>query len=151
MLNKELAELHGKGIKLCHLGRLDKLPDSLQATMKNAMELTKDNTAMTLNLAVNYGGRSEIIDAVRRLIAEGVPAENINEELFRNYLYTAGMPDVDLLIRTSGELRTSNFLTWQTAYTEFYFTDTLWPDFNEKELEKALLSYSQRQRRFGGP
>ena len=105
---------------------------------------------MTLSLAVNYGGRSEILDAVRRLITDGISPQNIDEKLFSSYLYTNGLPDVDLLIRTGGELRISNFLTWQTVYTEFYFPNVLWPDFDEKEVDKALLSYSQRQRRFGG-
>ncbi len=105
---------------------------------------------MTLGFAFNYGGRTEILDAVRHIIAEGIPPQNIDEKLFNNYLYTADLPDVDLLIRTGGELRISNFLIWQTAYSEYYFTDVLWPDFDEKEIEKALLSYKQRQRRFGG-
>ena len=105
---------------------------------------------MTLSLAFNYGGRAEILDTVRRLVAEGIPPQNIDEKLFNNYLYTAGLPDVDLLIRTGDELRLSNFLLWQTAYSEYYFTDVLWPDFDKKDVEKALLAYSQRQRRFGG-
>ncbi|MBA7692330.1 Isoprenyl transferase [subsurface metagenome] len=105
---------------------------------------------MTLDFAFNYGGRTEILDAVHRIIAEGIPPQNIDEKLFSNYLYTAGLPDVDLLIRTGGELRISNFLIWQAAYSEYYFTDVLWPDFDEKEIEKALQSYRQRQRRFGG-
>jgi undecaprenyl diphosphate synthase len=150
MLGKELPELHQRGVRIRHLGRLDELPQSLQLVINNVVKQTKNNTGMTLNLAINYGGRCEILDAVRRLITEGIPAKDIDEKLFSDYLYTAGMPDVDLLIRTSGELRTSNFLTWQTVYTEFYFTDTLWPDFDIEELEKALLSYSHRKRRFGG-
>jgi len=104
---------------------------------------------MTLSFALNYGGRFEILDAVRHIIAEGIPTQNIDEKLFNSYLYTAGLPDVDLLIRTGGEFRISNFLIWQAVYSEYYFTDVLWPDFNQKELEKALLAYSQRQRRFG--
>ena len=105
---------------------------------------------MTLSFALNYGGRLEILDAVRHIIAEGIPIQNIDEKLFNNYLYTAGLPDIDLLIRTGGEFRISNFLIWQAVYSEYYFTEVLWPDFNQKELEKALLTYSQRQRRFGG-
>jgi len=104
---------------------------------------------MTLSFALNYGGRLEILDAVRHIIAKGIPIQNIDEVLFNSYLYTGGLPDVDLVIRTSGEFRTSNFLIWQAAYSEYYFTDVLWPDFNQKELEKALLAYSQRRRRFG--
>jgi undecaprenyl diphosphate synthase len=114
------------------------------------MELTKNNTGMTFGFCFNYGGRAEILDAVRRITAEGIPPQDIDEKLFNNYLYTAGLPDVDLLIRTGGELRISNFLIWQAAYSEYYFTDVLWPDFDEKEIEKALLSYKQRGRRFGG-
>ena len=105
---------------------------------------------MTLNLAFNYGGRSEIVDAVRRIVTAGINPQDINEELFNNYLYTAGLPDVDLVIRTADELRLSNFLIWQSAYSEYYFTKTLWPDIGKKDINKALLAYSQRQRRFGG-
>jgi len=105
---------------------------------------------MTLNVAFNYGGRAEIVDAVRQLLADGVPPEDIDEEFFDGYLYTAGLPNVDLLIRTGDELRFSNFLIWQTAYSEYYLTKVLWPDFGKKDIDKALLSYSQRQRRFGG-
>ena len=104
---------------------------------------------MTLSFALNYGGRLEILNAVRRIIAAGIPTQNIDERLFNSYLYTAGLPDVDLVIRTSGEYRISNFLIWQSAYSEYYFTDALWPDLNQEEIEKALLAYSQRQRRFG--
>jgi undecaprenyl diphosphate synthase len=105
---------------------------------------------MTLNVAFNYGGRAEILDAVRRIVAKGIPPESVDESLFNSYLYTAGLPEVDLLIRTGDECRLSNFLIWQTAYSEYYFTPVLWPDFNKKEIEKALLTYSRRQRRFGG-
>lgn len=150
ILGKEAAELHEEGIKLHHLGRLEELPQGLQQTINRALELTKNNTGMTLGFCFNYGGRAEILDAVRRIIAEGIPPKDIEEKLFGNYLYTAGLPDVDLLIRTGGELRISNFLIWQAAYSEYYFTDVLWPDFDKKEIEKALLSYQQRQRRFGG-
>jgi len=149
-MDKEARELHKKGIKIRHLGCLQELPQGLQQVIKRAIELTKNNTGMTLSLAFNYGGRTEILDAVRRLIVEGISRQNIEEELFNNYLYTGGLPDVDLLIRTGGEIRISNFLIWQTAYSEYYFTDVLWPEFNKKEIEKALLAYSQRQRRFGG-
>jgi len=105
---------------------------------------------MTVNVAFNYGGRAEILDAVRRLVGEQLPPERIDERLFGSYLYTAGLPDVDLVIRTGGEIRISNFLLWQAAYSEYYFTPVLWPDFGEDELDRALLAYSQRQRRFGG-
>jgi len=148
-INKYVSELHENGIKLRHLGHLEELPQGLQLAINKAIEITKNNTRMTLSFALNYGGRLEILDAVRHIKAEGIPIQNIDERLFNSYLYTAGLPDVDLVIRTSGEFRTSNFLIWQAAYSEYYFTDVLWPDFNEKELEKALLAYSQRQRRFG--
>jgi len=148
--DKEALEFHKLGVKIRHLGRLEDLPQGLRQALNRAIELTKNNTGMTLSLAFNYGGRTEILDAVRAIIAEGVPPQNINEELFNSYLYTAGLPDVDLIIRTGGELRMSNFLIWQATYSEYYFTDVLWPDFDEKEIKRALLSYSRRQRRFGG-
>ena len=151
MLKKETPELHNRGVRLRHLGRLEELPPGPRLAITGALELTKNNTGMTFSFAFNYGGRTEILDAVRRLIAEGIPPQNIDERLFGEYLYTAGLPDIDLIIRTGGVIRLSNFLMWQTAYSEYYFTDVLWPDFDEKEAEKALLSYSQRQRRFGGP
>jgi undecaprenyl diphosphate synthase len=150
MLDKEIAELNKRGVRLRHLGRLNELPHHLQVAITRAVELTENNTDMTLSLAINYGGRTEILDAVHRLITDGISPQNIDEKLFSSYLYTAGLPDVDLLIRTGGELRISNFLTWQTVYTEFYFPNILWPDFDKKEVDKALLSFSQRQRRFGG-
>jgi len=149
-IDKETLELHKNGIKIRHLGRLDELSPSLQQATNKALELTKNNTGMTLSLAFNYGGRAEILNAVRKVVADGIRPEEINEELFTGYLYTAALPEVDLVIRTAGELRLSNFLIWQTAYSEYYFTKVLWPDFDEKEIDKALLSYSQRQRRFGG-
>ena len=150
VISREVSELHKEGVKLRHLGRLEELPLSLQQAIKGALELTKHNTGLTLGFAFNYGGRTEILDAVRHIVTKNIPPQNIDEELFNNYLYTTGMPDVDLLIRTGGEFRISNFLIWQSAYSEYYFTDVLWPDFNEKEIDKALLSYRQRRRRFGG-
>jgi len=148
-INKYISELHENGIKLNHLGHLEEFPQSLQSAINRTVELTKNNTGMVLSFALNYGGRFEILDAVRRIITEGVPTKNIDEKLFNSYLYTAALPDVDLVIRTSGEYRISNFLLWQSAYSEYYFTDVLWPDFNQEEIEKALQAYSQRQRRFG--
>ncbi len=148
-IDKYLSELHENGIKFRHLGHLEELPQGLQLAINRAIGLTKNNTGMTLSFALNYGGRLEILDAVRHIVAEGIPTQNINERLFNSYLYTAGLPDVDLVIRTSGEFRISNFLMWQAAYSEYYFTEVLWPDFTQKELEKVLLAYSQRQRRFG--
>jgi len=149
-IDKDVPQLHKKGVRVRHLGRLEELPAWLQQAVNRAVELTRNNTGMTLNLAFNYGGRIEILDAVRRLVAEGIPPQNIDEKLFNNYLYTAGLPEVDLLIRTGDELRLSNFLIWQTAYSEYYFTKVLWPDFGKKDIDEALLSYSQRERRFGG-
>ncbi len=146
----ESARLHEKGVRLRHLGSSQGLSAELQQVIGRAVELTKNNTGMMVNFAFNYGGRLEIVEAVRRVVADGVPLQSIDEGLFSNYLYTAGLPDVDLVIRTGGEIRTSNFLIWQTAYSEYYFTPVLWPDFDEAELDKALLAYSQRQRRFGG-
>lgn len=148
-INKYVQEIHEMGIKLRHLGRLNELPKGLQRAINRGVELTKNSTGMTLSVAFNYGGRAEIIDAVRRIIADGIPPQNIDEELFSSYLYTAGLPEVDMVIRTADELRLSNFLIWQSAYSEYYFTNTLWPDFDKKEVEKALIAYSQRQRRFG--
>ena len=149
-INKTTSEIHQKGIRLRHLGRLNELPRDLQLAITGAAELTKNNTGMTLSVAFNYGGHAEILDAVRHLIADGVKPQDINEELFSNYLYTAGLPNVDLLIRTGDETRLSNFLIWQTAYSEYHFTKVLWPDFGKKDIDRALLSYSQRKRRFGG-
>lgn len=149
-LERETQELHQKGVRLRHLGRFDGFPKSLCSTINRAEELTRNNTEATVSLAFNYGGRSEILDAARRLITEGISPQRIDERLFSNYLYTSGLPDVDLLIRTGGELRTSNFLIWQAAYSEYYFTPVLWPDFGKADIDQALLAYSQRQRRFGG-
>jgi undecaprenyl diphosphate synthase len=149
VIDKEARELHRHGVRIRHVGRLEGLSAGLQRSISRAVKLTENNTGMTLGVAFNYGGRAEILDAARRLMAEGVPPQAVDEKLFGAYLYTAGFPDVDLVIRTSGEMRTSNFLIWQTAYSEYYFTPVLWPDFNEEELAKALQTYSRRQRRFG--
>jgi undecaprenyl diphosphate synthase len=148
-IDREVPELHRNGVRLRHLGRTEKLPERLVKKIESAMELTKDNDRLILNLAFNYGGRAEIVDATRRIIADGVDPATIDEELFSNYLYTAGLPDLDLFIRTGGEMRLSNFLLWQTAYAEYYSTPIYWPDFDEAELEKALIAYGQRIRKFG--
>jgi undecaprenyl diphosphate synthase len=150
MVGREARELHKNGIRIRHIGRLKGLPESVQKSLGKAIKLTENNRGMTLGVALNYGGRAEILDAIRHIAAEKIAPGDIDENLFGRYLYTEGFPDVDLIIRTSGEMRTSNFLIWQSAYSEFYFTPVLWPDFDEKELEKALLAYSRRQRRFGG-
>jgi undecaprenyl diphosphate synthase len=150
IITREARELHKNGVKIRHIGRLEGISASLQKAIHRALKLTENDTGMTLNFAFNYGGRAEILDAVRKYVTSGEPVDHIDEASFREYLYTAGLPDVDLVIRTGGEIRTSNFLIWQAAYSEYYFTPVLWPDFNEAELEKALQEYSQRQRRFGG-
>ena len=149
VIDRELEELHQEGVQLRHLGELDRLPQILQRKVLQAIDKTKDNNRLILNIAFNYGGRDEIVRAVRHMVEDGVAPEDITEERLSSYLYTAGLPDPDLIIRTSGELRISNFLIWQGAYAEYYATPTLWPDFNREELRKALLAYCQRERRFG--
>ncbi len=149
VLEREVQELHENGVQLRHLGRLDGLSEWLQKQIKEAIELTRNNDRLILNVAFNYGGRAEIVEATRKLIQDGILPDAIDEELFSRYLYTAGLPDPDLVIRTSGEMRISNFLLWQAAYSELYATPTYWPDFDEEELYKALVAYSRRERRFG--
>jgi undecaprenyl diphosphate synthase len=150
VVGREARELHKNGVRIRHIGRLKGLPEGVQKAINEAIKLTENNKGMTLGVAINYGGRTEILDAISRITADKILPQDIDEGLFNKYLYTNDFPDVDLMIRTSGEMRTSNFLIWQSAYSEYYFTPVLWPDFNEEELEKALLAYSQRQRRFGG-
>ena len=150
IIDEEAIKLHRQGVRIRHLGQLERLPRNLQLAINKTVDLTKNNTGMNFSFAFSYGGRTEIVDATRRLIAEGIPAEKIDEKLFNSYLYTADLPEVDLVIRTGGELRISNFLIWQAAYSEYYFTPILWPDFDKEEIDKALLAYSQRHRRFGG-
>lgn len=149
VIDREMQNLHKNGVKLRHIGQLEGISQRLQRAVRDAIELTKDNDRLILNVAFNYGGRSEILDAVRRLIEEGISSQELSEGLFERYLYTAGLPPPDLIIRTGGEMRLSNFLIWQAAYAEYYSTPTYWPDFNKEELYKALLAYSQRERRFG--
>jgi len=149
VINREIKALHENGIRLLHLGRLDPLSPRLQKQVKDAIELTKDNQGMTVSVAFNYGSRAEMLDAVRRIVADGVPSEQIDEALFASYLYTSSLPDPDLVIRTAGEVRLSNFLLWQSAYSELYSTPTYWPDFGPEEVERALQEYAHRQRRFG--
>ncbi len=149
VIDRELAELHSEGVQLRHVGRLEGISKRLRAKVHQAIELTKDNDRIVLNVAFNYGGRAEIVDAVRRIIGDGIPADSVTEDLVGRYLYTTDCPDPDLIIRTSGEFRTSNFLLWQAAYAEYFVTPTYWPDFDKDELYKALLAYSQRDRRFG--
>ena len=149
-IDEQLNKIHEKNIRIRHIGRLEGLPASLQNTIKKAVSLTANNTGMTLGIAWNYGGRAEIVDAVTKLIADPNKPQRLDEKSFARYLYTGDMPDVDLLIRTANEMRLSNFLLWQTAYSEYHFTDVLWPDFGKKEIDQALLEYSKRNRRFGG-
>jgi len=148
-IDRELPELHQNGVQLRHIGRLEGIAEKLRQKVHEAIELTKDNDRIILNVAFNYGGRTEIVDAVRRIVESGVDPDRLDEELFGQYLYTVGLPDPDLIIRTAGELRMSNFLIWQGAYAEYYATLTYWPDFDEEELHSALLEYSNRERRFG--
>ena len=150
VIDRETQNLHDEGVRLVHLGRLDGFSPQLQQKIKHAISLTQENTRMTLGVAADYGGRAEIEDAVKRIISDGLSPESITETLFSSYLYTAGLPDPDLIIRTGGEMRISNFLLWQAAYSEYYFTPTLWPDFGREDIEGALIAYSQRERRFGG-
>ncbi len=149
VLDKELAELHAEGVQLRHIGRLERLSPKLQTKVLDAIELTKNNDRLILNVAFNYGGRDEIVHAIQKIIRDGIPAEEVTDELVSQYLYTAGVPDPDLIIRTSGELRVSNFLIWQAAYSEWYVTPTYWPDFDQEEYRRALEAFAQRDRRFG--
>ena len=148
-LRREVPELHKNGVRLCHLGRLERLPDRLQREVRDAIDLTAHNDRLTLNVAFSYGGRAEIVDAVRRIIQAGTPPNDVTEELISQHLYTAGQPDPDMIIRTGGEFRLSNFLLWQAWYAEYYSTPVYWPDFDAAELYKALLVYGQRKRRYG--
>ncbi len=149
-IKREASELHQNNVRIRWLGRKEGLAPKLVRDIESAVALTKDNTGMTLCLALNYGGRQELVDAARRIVADKVASDKIDERLIESCLYTAGMPDVDLLIRTAGEQRLSNFLLWQCAYAEFYFTPVLWPDFDRAELDKALKAFTSRRRRFGG-
>ena len=148
-IKKETASLIKNNIKLISIGEIDSLPSKAKKELSDAINKTKNNTALTLVLALSYSGRWEIINSVKNIIKDKVAVENINESLFKQYLTTKNVPDPELLIRTSGEYRISNFLLWQIAYSELYFTDTMWPDFTKKELEKAILNYQNRDRRFG--
>jgi undecaprenyl diphosphate synthase len=148
-LQAEIATMKENGIRFRTIGRIERLPDSVQTWIQKALSETADNTGMILNLALSYGGRGEILEAVKRLRSTEGAGGDITEEIFSSSLDTAGLPDPDLIIRTSGEKRMSNFLLWQAAYAELYFTDTLWPDFQEKDLLAAIVDYQGRQRRFG--
>jgi undecaprenyl diphosphate synthase len=148
-IDQETQAFHQENIRLVHLGRLDRLSQKLREKVRAAVELTKNNTGLTLCLAFDYGGRDEIVQAARRIADAGIPGDNIDESVFVQYLYSPDIPEPDLVIRTGGESRLSNFLIWQAAYSEFYFTPVLWPDFGHKDVEEALSEYKRRQRRFG--
>ena len=149
VIGPESENLHQEGVRIRHIGGLEGLPDNLRHAIRNSIEMTRRNSRLTLCVAFNYGSRTEIMNAVRKMLSDGVKPDSIDEELFGSYLDTADIPDPDLIIRTAGEMRLSNFLLWQAAYAEFYCTSALWPDFDETEVEKALQSYAGRERRFG--
>jgi undecaprenyl diphosphate synthase len=149
-LRSELKTLLRNDIRFRVIGRMEELAPDIQDELNAAIERTSTNQGMLFNIALNYGGRAEIVDAARRAIESGVRPEELDEQRFASFLYTAGQPDPDLLIRTSGEMRVSNYLLWQIAYAEIYVTDTLWPDFNRRHLLEAVLAYQKRERRYGG-
>lgn len=149
VIDRELNELNKEGVQLRHIGRLERLSPTLQEKVLKAINFTKHNDRLILNIAFNYGGRDEIVQAIQRMMKDGVPPEKVTDDLVGQYLYTAGVPDPDLIIRTSGELRVSNFLIWQAAYSEWYITPTYWPDFDKEEYRHALESFAQRDRRYG--
>ena len=150
VIARELDELDRNGVQVRHIGRMERVPAGLQDKIRHAVERTRHNDRLILNVALNYGGRAEIVDAVRAMMAAGLNPDYIDEDTVNRYLYTSGLPDPDLIIRTSGEYRTSNFMIWQGAYSEYYVTNTFWPDFDENELGKAIEHYNQRERRYGG-
>lgn len=153
-IQKELKELNEKNVRINVIGDWSKIPPDAGESMAKALDLTKDNTGLVFNIALNYGGRREITDAVRKLFAEaeknGLSADDINEDMLSSHMSTGGMPDPDIIIRTGGEMRLSNFLLWQCAYSEFIFTDVYWPDFTKGELIRCIDEYNSRHRRYGG-
>jgi undecaprenyl diphosphate synthase len=151
LLERRQHELHADGVRIVFSGRRDwRVPKGVASRMDEAVELTKNNKDLTLNIAFNYGGRAEIVDAVRELVKDKVPAKKIDEKTIRERLYHPELPDLDLVVRTSGEYRISNFLLWEMAYSELIFTDVLWPDFRREDLYTAIEEYQRRERRFGG-
>jgi undecaprenyl diphosphate synthase len=150
VLDQELNDMHAQGVCLHHLGDLNGVEPALQKKVRDALALTRDNTRLILNVAFNYGGRAEILHAVREMLADGISPDELTEELFSKYLFTAGLPDPDLVIRTSGELRLSNFLIWQAAYAEYVAAPEMWPEFGREQLYNAIAEYSKRDRRYGG-
>lgn len=149
-IETETPELHKEGARLLHIGHLEHLEPQLRQKIENAIELTKNNTRIDVILAFSYGGRDEIVTAVRKIVASGIPAEEVTQQTLSENMFTVGIPDPDLIIRTSGEFRTSNFLTWQSVYSEWAFPQVFWPDFDEAALAEALEDFSNRDRRFGG-
>ncbi|MBI4306422.1 MAG: di-trans,poly-cis-decaprenylcistransferase, partial [Chloroflexi bacterium] len=149
VIRTEVAELHRENVRVRHLGSLERLVPGFRKEIEDAVRLTANNTGMTLNVAFNYGGRDELVRAVRRMVSDRVPPEDIDEALIRRYLDCPELPDPDLVIRTGGEFRLSNFLIWQSAYSEFYSTPTQWPDFGPEDVDLALEAYARRERRFG--
>ena len=145
----ELLELHKQGVRIVHLGQREGIPADLLKEIDEAVALSRDNTRLVLSVGLNYGSRNELMHAVRRMIVDGVKPEEVTEEKISSYLFTAGIPDPDLVIRTSGEQRLSNFLLYQSAYSEWEFPETLWPDFGKEQLLQAIYEYSKRDRRFG--
>jgi undecaprenyl diphosphate synthase len=149
VIDRELQELHDQGVQLRHIGRLERLEPTFRAKVLNALEYTRHNNRLVLNVAFNYGGRDEIINAIQRMLKEQLKPEDVTAEKVDQYLFTAGVPDPDLIIRTSGELRCSNFLLWQGAYSEWYFPAVYWPDFDKEQLRLAIEEFNQRERRYG--
>jgi undecaprenyl diphosphate synthase len=149
VIDREAMNLHRNGVQLRHVGSLEGIEDRLRARIRYALDLTSQNDRIVVNVAFNYGGRAEIVEAVRRLVRDGVAPEAITEDLLSSYLYTAGAPDPDLIIRTGGEMRLSNFLIWQAAYAEYWSTPVYWPDFGQEDLRQAIAEFAGRQRRFG--
>jgi undecaprenyl diphosphate synthase len=149
-LRLELNTLLGNNIRFKVIGRVEELSADVQQELRAAEDKTASNSGMQFNIALNYGGRAEIIEATKRMMASGLDPQELDESRFSDFLYTAGQPDPDLLIRTSGEMRVSNFLLWQIAYAEIWVTDTLWPDFRKRDLLEAILAYQKRDRRYGG-
>ncbi|MDQ3508884.1 MAG: polyprenyl diphosphate synthase [Actinomycetota bacterium] len=147
---ERVPELGEKGVRIRFVGRRETLPEEIQSSMREAEELTEKNDKLDVYIAINYGGRSEIVDATRRIVSAGLDPEEVDEATFSRYLYAPEVPEMDLVIRTSGELRVSNFLLWQIAYAELYVTDTLWPDFSKEEFQSAVESFTTRSRRRGG-
>jgi len=148
-IDRETRNLHREGVRILHLGTVEGLSATLQRKVRYAIDLTSQNQRMTLAVALNYGGRADIVQAVRSLMAQGVAANDVTEEVLCEHLYTHGMPDPDLVVRTAGEFRLSNFLIWQAAYAEYYSSPVFWPDFGPEELRQAIAAYGQRERRFG--